>query len=135
MSFAYLSYAITELYLIVFASTILFRLNMNLGSEDEVRELKHIIYAYFVLLVTDIFWALVEDHLIEPSRLANAAVNGISLAAVAAGCFFWYKFVEYRLHSPAHGEKELPHHDAWSHRCCDRAGSALNPDRLGLLHR
>ncbi len=49
MSFAYLSYAITELYLIVFASTILFRLNMNLGSEYEVRELKHIIYAYFVL--------------------------------------------------------------------------------------
>lgn len=50
-------------------------------------------------MVTDIFWALVEDHLIEPSRLVNASVNGISLAAVAAGCFFWYKFVEYRLHS------------------------------------
>lgn len=97
MSTVYLPYAVTEVFLIIYAATILLKLNINLGSEYEVRELKNIIYAYFVVLVTDIFWALVEDNIIEPSSILNAAVNGISISAVAAGCYFWYKFVEYRL--------------------------------------
>jgi hypothetical protein len=98
-STVYLPYAVTEVFLIIFSVTILFRLNLNLGSEYEVRELKNIIYAFFVVLVTDIFWAMVEDHMIAPPPLLNASVNAVSLSAVAAGCCFWYKFTEYRLRS------------------------------------
>ncbi len=97
MSPLYLSYAIVEIHLILFTAAILGRLDFNLGSEREVKELRRIIYAYFAVLATDIFWVLVEGGAIHPAALLNAAVNGISLAAVTAGCYFWYRFVSYRL--------------------------------------
>lgn len=107
MSYRYIPYIATEIYLLVYTATILFRRNLNLGSEYEVRELKYIIYSFFVVLVTDIFWALTEGNMIEPPKVLNALINGISISAVLAGCYYWYKFVEYRLASKYANEKKL----------------------------
>ena len=98
-STVYLPYAVTEVFLIIFSVTILFRLNLNLGSEYEVRELKNIIYAFFAVLAADIFRVRAEGHITTPHPLLNASVNAVLLSAVAAGCCFWYKFTEYRLRS------------------------------------
>jgi diguanylate cyclase (GGDEF)-like protein len=94
---AYFPYIVTEFFCIIFAATLLFKLGGNVGSEHEVNELKNMIYSYFAMLVTDMFWALVEGKTIVPDRLPNAVVNAASLIAVALGCYFFYKFVEDRL--------------------------------------
>lgn len=107
MNSVYLSYAVTELFLFVFAASIMRKLNMNMGSEYEVQRLKGIIYAYYVVLVTDAFWALVEGNYIEPSWLLNSAVNGLSLIAVVVGCYLWYEFVNYRLDSARSSKKGI----------------------------
>lgn len=97
MDFAFAPYVVTEVFLIVYAVAILYNLNASLGSENEIRELRRIVWAFFVTLATDIFWALVEDNIIVPNTLLNAAVNGVSISAVTCGCYFWYRFVTYRL--------------------------------------
>ena len=102
MTDVYLSYAIVEAYLIIFSIAIFVHLNANLGTEYEVKMLRRIIYSFWIMLVTDIFWAHVEGGVFLPHDLLNAAVNGISIAAVAAGCYYWYRFVEYRLGSRKH---------------------------------
>ena len=98
MTHLYLAYAITELYCAVFAVTIWFRLNYSIGSEYEVRQLRNMIYAYLVMLGTDIVWALYEDGSLHMPRLPYMAVNGTSVMAVACGCYFWFRFIEAREH-------------------------------------
>lgn len=98
MLYSYLPYAVSEVFCAAFAVAILFRLNGSIGSEHEVMELKRIVYAYLGMLVTDIFWALNEDGIVVLNPLVNAADNAILLICVTLGCFFWFKYVEDRLH-------------------------------------
>jgi magnesium-transporting ATPase (P-type) len=100
MTYPYLPYAVTEAYCAIFAVTVWFRLNSSIGSEHEVRQLRNMIYSYFIMLVTDIVWALMEDGLIHMPRLLNAAFNAATVSAVACGCYFWFRFIEDRLHFP-----------------------------------
>ena len=106
MDSAYLAYAVTEFFLIIFTLSIRMKLNTSVGSEYEVRKLKSIIYTFWVVLVTDIFWELNKGNYISPGKLLNAAVNGISLAAVVLGCFLWFQFVELRLHTKNLSQKK-----------------------------
>lgn len=94
----HLPYAITEVYCIVFAATVWFRLNSSLGSEHEVRQLRNMIYSYFVMLVTDIVWALSEDGIIHIPEFPYAFINAVTVISIACGCYFWFKFLEDRLH-------------------------------------
>lgn len=107
MTHLYLAYAITELYCAVFAVTIWFRLNYSIGSEYEVRQLRNMIYAYLVMLGTDIVWALYEDGSLHMPRLPYMAVNGTTVMAVACGCYFWFRFIEAREHFAFAANKTL----------------------------
>lgn len=69
---------------------------MNIGSEYEVKRLKDIIIAFWVVLVTDIFWAFTEGQIIIPAKLLNATVNAVSISAVAVGCYYWFDYVVNR---------------------------------------
>lgn len=95
---SYLPYAITELYCIVFALILLAQLNSSIGSEHEVRLFKCMLYSYIVLLLGDIVYALVEGGLLFMNPLAYAAVNAATIFAISLGCYFWFRFVEDRLH-------------------------------------
>lgn len=106
MASSHLPYVITEAYCAAFAATVWYRLNTSLGSEHEVRQLRNMIYCYLVMLVTDILWALTEDGLLDPPRLLNAAYNAVTIMAVTGGCYFWFRFIEDRLHFAA-GRKKL----------------------------
>lgn len=58
--------------------------------------MKDIIIAFWVVLVTDIFWAFTEGQIITPAKLLNATVNGISISAVTVGCYYWFDYVVNR---------------------------------------
>lgn len=98
MVYSYLPYAITEIFCIVFAAAILFRLNSSIGSEHEVAQMKHMVYAYLGMLITDAIWALAEDGLIALHPFVNAVVNAISIICISLGCYFWFRYVDDRLH-------------------------------------
>ena len=83
----YLTYATTEICLIVCALLILTRINGNLDSEDTVHEMRNIVYAFIITLITDMLWALTEGGYIATPRVVNAFINAISLSAVIMGCF------------------------------------------------
>ena len=93
----YLTYATTEICLIVCALLILTRINGNLDSEDTVHEMRNIVYAFIITLITDMLWALTEGGYIATPRVVNAFINAISLSAVIMGCFYWFCFVNHRL--------------------------------------
>lgn len=97
MSYPYFPYAITEVYCLIFAATIWFRLNNSLGSEHEVRQLRNMIYSYFGMLLPDIFWAFTEDGILHLPHLLNASINAVTIIAVSCGCYFWFRFIEDRL--------------------------------------
>ena len=107
MTNAYLPYAATEIYCIICAVIVWLRLSSSLGSEHEVRQLKNMIYSYLGMLITDVFWALTENGTIHPPRLLNAADNAVSVICVAAGCYFWFCFIEDRLHFSRASNKTL----------------------------
>ena len=92
----YVSYALIEMWLIILAFIVYKNLSMNIGSEYEVERLKDIIIAFWIVLITDIFWAFTEGQIIIPAKLLNAAVNGISISAVAVGCYYWFDYVVNR---------------------------------------
>lgn len=100
MTTHYLPYAITEAYCMIYAATILFRLNSSIGTEHEVFELRNMIFSYFGMLATDIFWALSEDGILYIPPMINAVVNGMTLLSISLGCYFWFRFVEDRLSPP-----------------------------------
>lgn len=96
MDSVYISYALIEMWLIVLSFVIYKNININIGSEYEVKRLKDIIIAFWIVLVTDIFWAFTESQIIIPDRLLNAAVNSVSISAVAVGCYYWFDYVVNR---------------------------------------
>ena len=98
MTYHYLPYAITEMYCIIFAATIWMRLNSSLGSEHEVRQLRNMIYSYLGMLATDVLWAFMEDGIIRLPDMLNAFINSITVISITCGCYFWFRFIEDRLH-------------------------------------
>lgn len=107
MAYQYLPYAITEVYCAVFAATVWFRLNSNIGSEHEVRQLRNMIYSYMGMLFGDILWALMEDGIIRLPHLLNAFVNAVSIMSIVCGCYFWFRFIEDRVHFAFASNKTL----------------------------
>jgi len=107
MLYPHLPYAFTEAYCAAFAVTVWLRLNYSIGSEHEIRQLRNMIYSYVVMLASDIIWALNEDNLIRMPRLLNASVNAVMIMAIVAGCYFWFRFIEDRLHFRIAAHKTL----------------------------
>jgi len=91
-------YVITEIFCIAFAASILFRLDSSIGSEHEVLELRNLICAYLVMLVTDILWTLFNNDVLLPSRWVNLTVDAVLVASISFGCYFWFMFIQDRLH-------------------------------------
>lgn len=104
MTYPYLPYAITEIYCGVFAMTVWLRLNSNIGSEHEVRQLRNMIFSYMGMITTDVLWAFTEDGFLHWNRMLYASVNAVTVMSIACGCYFWFRFIEDRLHF---GKKSL----------------------------
>lgn len=55
MNTPHLAYMITEGFCFLYGLSILFRMNSSIGSQREIRQLRNMIYAYFGMLLPDIF--------------------------------------------------------------------------------
>lgn len=108
MDYPHLAYIITECYCGLYAITILFRLTSNLGSQQEVRDLRNMIFAYLGMLFFDILSDVVEDGAwVVPSWLYLTFVC-LTIVFITFGCYFWFRFVEDRLYpSRAHYKRDL----------------------------
>jgi diguanylate cyclase (GGDEF)-like protein len=97
MNTVHLAYMITEGYLFIFAFMVFLRLNSNLGSQREVRELRNMIYSYFGMLLFDIISYLFEDGYLAPPLWVAYLTNCLCVASISLGCYFWFRFVDIRL--------------------------------------
>ena len=102
---SYLPYIITEAFCILFSLILLFRLRKGYGLNKEIQTLQILFLINIILLSTDIFWALIEENLLHPPVLINAAINASADMSVACGCYFWYCFTGERLHYPFYESK------------------------------
>jgi len=93
---AYGPYIVTEAFCIVFSLILLSRLKYGLGSGQEIQTLRILFVWFFVLLITDMLWALNEDNYLLPPKIVNGAISAASFSAVSWGCFYWYRFVAER---------------------------------------
>ena len=107
MTYPHLPYAITEAYCLIFAVTVWYRLNNSIGTEHEIRQLHNMIYSYLGMLSMDIIWALTEDGILNPPHMLSASVNAAADISVSCGCYFWYRFIEDRLHYSSKRKKML----------------------------
>ena len=98
MTYPLLPYIVTEVYCVIFAITVWVRLDNTVGSEHEIQQLRYMIYSYLAMLCTDIIWALGEDHIIRLDPRVYAFDNAITIIAISCGCYFWFRFIEDRLH-------------------------------------
>jgi diguanylate cyclase (GGDEF)-like protein len=105
MHFEYILYVLTEVYCLIFAFTILLRLDSSMGSEHEVRQLKYIIYSYFGLIISDIFWASVKYQIIHPIPIVNLIGNMGNYIFVALSSFCWCRYIETKV-SPDRADKK-----------------------------
>lgn len=119
MNGAYLPSIVTECFCMVFVAVIWRALpagGYSAGGQPaggqpawgrEISLLRAMIAAFLVMAVTDLFWSLVQDGVLHPSHLLNAAVNGVCLISVGLGCYTWFLFVEERLCPGGIGGKKL----------------------------
>ncbi len=89
----------------MFSLILLFRLRKGYGLNKEIQTLQILFLINIILLSTDIFWALIEENLLHPPVLINAAINASADMSVACGCYFWYCFTGERLHYPFYESK------------------------------
>jgi len=109
MDRAYLPYIITETFCIIYSAVIFLRLKSEIVDERELASLRRIIAAYLVMLATDMLWIFVENGTFRKWHTLNGISNGISVTAVALGCYFWFQFVELRLNP----QNVLPRKTKW----------------------
>jgi signal transduction histidine kinase len=93
---AYGPYIVTEAFCIAFSLILLSRLKYGLGSGREIQTLRILFVWFFVLLITDMLWAMNEDNYLLPPKIVNGAISAASFSAVSWGCFYWYRFVAER---------------------------------------
>jgi diguanylate cyclase (GGDEF) domain len=96
MNFNLLPYIITEGYCVLYALTVLIRINSYIGSQRETRQLRNMIYAYVGMLVFDIFGELFTANIIVPPTIVLRLVNCATIVCISLGCYFWYRFVFVR---------------------------------------
>ena len=97
-----------EVYCLIFAPTILARMNNSIGSEHEVLTPRCLICAYLGLILGEIFMIFVNTGLMHVSHLVNAAGNMTMYLCVGIGWYFWYRFIDARL------QPENPHGKSYS---------------------
>lgn len=97
MAYDYIPYLVAEAYCLIFSGVIFSQLSSSLGSEHEVRELKNLIFTFFVMLVADMLWISSFAHFIDLEAPVPLLLNAITDIAITAGCYFWYRFAEARL--------------------------------------
>jgi hypothetical protein len=107
MTYPHTSYAITEIYCIVFALTIWFKLNSSIGSEHEIKQLRNMVLSYLFMLVCDIIWTFMQDDLLRLPVLLNAFINAVIIMSITCGSYFWFKFIEDRLNFSPENRKTV----------------------------
>lgn len=93
----YLPYIVTEIFCIVFSAAILLRPHRDLHQETGMMFLQKMNAAYIVMLATDILATCIQTGMINSMGSFTGITNGISIAAVVMGCYYWFGFVETRL--------------------------------------
>jgi diguanylate cyclase (GGDEF)-like protein len=96
MNLNLLPYIITEGYCVLYALTVLIRINSYIGSQRETRQLRNMIYAYIGMLVFDIFSEIFLANILVPPTIVLQLVNCTTIICVSLGCYFWYRFVFVR---------------------------------------
>lgn len=103
----YFPYALAEIYCMVYAITIWFKLSRDVGSEHEITQLRRMIYSYLGMLATDILWALNEDGNIVLPLFLNKVINAVCISCIVLGCYFWFRYIEDRLRLPSTRSRKL----------------------------
>lgn len=98
MNTPHLAYMITEGFCFLYGLSILFRMNSSIGSQREIRQLRNMIYAYFGMLLPDIFYYLMEDGYLPLNPWFGLIMSFLSVVSIALGSYFWFRYVETRLH-------------------------------------
>ncbi|MEA5051210.1 MAG: histidine kinase [Oscillospiraceae bacterium] len=93
----YLPYAFTEGFCILFSVIILLRLPRAGAGGREIPIFKKMILAFIAVNAADAVWALSVDGLLRMSSRMTGILNAAALAAVAVGCYCWFRFVEVRI--------------------------------------
>lgn len=107
MHFEYFLYVLSEFYCLMFSLTILMRLDSSMGSEHEVKQLKYIIYTYFGLIISDMFWASVKYQIIHPLPILNLIGNLGDYIFIALSCYFWCLYLETKIHPEMANKKSF----------------------------
>ncbi len=93
-----LPYIIISIYCIIYSCTILFKLNSSIGSEHEIKVLRIMIYTFLGMIVSDIITVLCNKGIFENCDIVNSVSNATSCIFVLLGCYYYYRFVEDRIH-------------------------------------
>jgi diguanylate cyclase (GGDEF)-like protein len=94
----YLPYIITDTFCALYALSTLNHLNASMGSEHEVHTLRNMIISYIVFIASNIIWAACSAYIIKISSIPYLAINAVCVLALTFGCYYWFQFVETRLH-------------------------------------
>lgn len=98
MNTPHLAYMITEGYCFLYRATVLFRMNSNIGSQKEIRELRNMIYSYFGMLIFDILSYLLEDGILPQNGWLSLFFGFFTIISICFGCYFWFRYIDTRLH-------------------------------------
>jgi len=98
MNNIYIPYLIVEAYCFIYGAAVLFRLNSNIASQHQIRELRNVLLAYFGMIIFDIVAICLEQFAPGVPRWILAIFNGFAVIFVTLGCYFWFRFIAARFY-------------------------------------
>jgi len=93
----YLSSVIIEVICIVMAMLIFFSIRNSRNQTRDKQQLICIITSFVIMTGTDIFNELAKGRILILPYFLNALVNAVCFCAAAAGCYYWFLYVEGRI--------------------------------------
>lgn len=97
MTYSLLPYIMTEAFCLIYALSIFLSLSPSIGTEHEINELKNMIYAYIMFLISDMAWSLIEGKYVPSTPAIHITVSTVMIISISFGGFFWCKFMADRL--------------------------------------
>ncbi len=95
MTFTYtLTYFLVTLTCALISIAILLQLNINMGSEQEVKAFRNYVFWYLIFVLTNMIWVWINYGFLN---WLGSPFSIINLVAICISSYYWFKFVEARI--------------------------------------
>ncbi len=91
------TYIGADVLCILIAVILLYKIDSNLGKQNEIRAFKLFATFYVLFAFSDIFWIIVGNNFVHYGRIIDDIIVYINMFSVCIMAYFWFLYNEFRI--------------------------------------